>query len=222
MKHGHTKGRVETVEYTAWKSMNARCSIPSASHYAEYGGRGIKVCAEWRHDFTAFYAHVGPKPTPQHSLDRIDADGDYEPGNVRWATRDEQHRNQRSNRMLTIDGETMCVSDWARRSPVSFVAITRRLDAGWEPHPAVFAPSQNHGARELRRRPADYLPWQCLLCGETINGCKAPNLRVCLTCRPTKRDRRAMIREGLFPVDMAKLQVARAEARAERRRRKSR
>ena len=85
-------------EYVAWTSMKRRCMDPNATGFKNYGGRGIKVCDEWLNDFTAFYDHVGPRPTSKHSLDRIDNDGDYEPGNVRWATSQAQAKNRRNAR----------------------------------------------------------------------------------------------------------------------------
>ncbi len=83
------------VEYRAWYQMIYRCTNPKFPQWKDYGGRGISVCAEWRNSFTAFFEHVGPRPSPQHSFDRIDNDGNYEPGNVRWATRSQQNSNQR-------------------------------------------------------------------------------------------------------------------------------
>jgi hypothetical protein len=96
--HGHAKGRQLTPEYRAWLSMRVRCYRPTYEHYADYGGRGITVCDQWVDSFVTFYAHIGPKPSPEMSLDRIDNDGNYEPGNVRWATKAQQRRNQRCSR----------------------------------------------------------------------------------------------------------------------------
>lgn len=84
-----------TVEYIAWNAMVQRCTRASHPAFKNYGGRGIAVCAEWRHDFAAFLAHVGSRPSAGHSLDRIDNDRGYEPGNVRWATYDVQMINRR-------------------------------------------------------------------------------------------------------------------------------
>jgi hypothetical protein len=88
-------GLSESVEYRLWKAMIQRCHNPRNSEYRNYGARGIRVCQRWRHDFTAFLADVGFKPARQLTLDRVDNDGDYQPGNVRWATRSEQMQNTR-------------------------------------------------------------------------------------------------------------------------------
>jgi hypothetical protein len=97
-KHGDTSregGRKLPPEYIAWTSMKNRCTNPKCQRYDRYGGRGIKVCPEWMAGYEAFLAHVGRRPGPEYSLDRFpDCDGDYEPGNVRWATREQQRANQ--------------------------------------------------------------------------------------------------------------------------------
>lgn len=92
--HGNCTDDKSSGEYNSWKAMQRRCNDASTRSFHRYGGRGISVCAEWVGDFPAFLAHVGPKPTPKHSLDRYpNPDGNYEPGNVRWATRSEQRAN---------------------------------------------------------------------------------------------------------------------------------
>lgn len=96
--HGHTRGHRRTREYEAWIAMLRRCYDTQTQNYPRYGGRGITVCQAWRESFTAFLDDVGLKPDPKMSLDRIDNDGPYEPGNVRWATVSEQNRNQRPRR----------------------------------------------------------------------------------------------------------------------------
>lgn len=93
--------------YIVWVNMRQRCGNPNSPRYANYGGRGIKVCEEWQNSYNAFKKYIGEKP-PNYSLDRIDNDGDYEPGNVRWATMKEQRSNQRwpRKRSNTISGTT--------------------------------------------------------------------------------------------------------------------
>ncbi len=92
--HGHANvGKVST-EYKIWAGMKGRCQNPKSPNYDLYGGRGIKVCEEWSNSFENFLADMGKRPSPQYSLDRIDTNGNYEPGNCRWATRTMQNRNQ--------------------------------------------------------------------------------------------------------------------------------
>jgi len=131
------------LEYHTWIAMNQRCHNPNSKDYKNYGARGIVVCDLWRNSFEAFYMSMGPRPEPHYTIERIDTNGNYEPGNVKWATRAEQTRNQRSNVNLTINNETKTVAEWAlhKDCSVSQFVIYKRLKRGWDPERAVFEPN---------------------------------------------------------------------------------
>ncbi len=97
-KHGLATRKNPHPLFSTWCGMVQRCTDPHHENYPDYGGRGISVCDRWRNDFAAFVADVGPKPTPRHTLDRVRNGGNYEPGNVRWATPVEQANNRRPRR----------------------------------------------------------------------------------------------------------------------------
>ena len=128
-RHGHASGGRLTPEYKAWQSMRDRCRQDSHDR-AFYADRGVIVDPQWM-DFMTFLSAVGPRPSPAHSLDRYpNRDGNYEPGNVRWATRTQQANNLRSNRVLTVGGETSTVAEWARRTGLKKSTIGMRLARG--------------------------------------------------------------------------------------------
>lgn len=97
-------GGANSSEYRIWIAIKSRCLNKNNTAYHHYGGRGIKICSEWQNNFDTFIRHVGKRPTSKHSLDRKDNDGDYEPGNVKWATQYEQSRNKRNNITVNING----------------------------------------------------------------------------------------------------------------------
>jgi hypothetical protein len=155
LKHGHCciteNGRQRSApEYHAWQSMLQRCYLQSMPFYLDYGGRGITVCDQWRHDFSKFLADVGYRPSPKHTLDRIDNNGNYEPGNVRWATRKEQARNRRNNRLISIDGQTRCLAEWCEIFNTSVDRVLKRLLSGMPPEVALTLPFISHRLRRLR------------------------------------------------------------------------
>lgn len=133
-------------EHEIWRGMRKRCEQINSTRYAYYGARGIKVCDEWRRDFLAFLAHVGPRPSPKHSIDRIDGSKGYEPGNVRWCVQSEQLRNYSRNVWVVYLGERMCLIDAARKAGISHSLVNGRRERGW-PEARWFEP-----ARPMRRK----------------------------------------------------------------------
>ena len=140
----NTHGMSRTPEYKAWKNMKDRCFNPNHKNYSHYGGRGIAVCDRWL-NLDNFLTDMGIKPTPKHSLDRIDNDGDYCLENCRWATRAEQQNNLRSNKpLITIDGKTLTIAQWAKKMGFSANVIHNRLKAGWSEYKAVMTPVKQY------------------------------------------------------------------------------
>lgn len=134
-------GGVGSAEYNTWLGLRARCKNVAAPQYEHYGGRGIKVCKRWDDSFKAFLADMGPRPSAKHSIDRIDNDGDYEPGNCRWATVSEQRNNMSSNAPITLGERTMNVTDWARELRLNRTTIMARLKRGWTAEQALTTPA---------------------------------------------------------------------------------
>lgn len=119
--------------------MMTRYTNPKVKEYPDYGGRGIKVCERW-HSFENFLTDMGERP-PGMSIDRHpNNDGNYEPGNCRWATRTQQARNKRNSRLLTVNGVTRCVAEWAEIMGVRDSVIRDRLRGGWSEEDAVLKP----------------------------------------------------------------------------------
>ena len=147
-----THGKSRTPLHRVWLSIVRRCTTPSNNGYPNYGGRGILICDQWRHDIQAFYDHVTQLPDygkKGYSIDRIDNDGNYEPGNVRWATRTEQNRNTRRNVLIAFNGKTQCLQDWANELELSPDTITSRIKAGWDIERALRTPARKYGDPEI-------------------------------------------------------------------------
>lgn len=131
----HGEAKPSTPEWRAWRAMVSRCSCPTNREYRNYGGRGITFCAKWS-AYEAFLTDVGRRPGPSYSIDRKDNDGNYEPGNVRWATKKEQANNRRRTRRILVFGEYMSMTDVVDRFGVSRNALWKRLRLGWTPEEA--------------------------------------------------------------------------------------
>lgn len=130
--HGMSKTRIHRI----WRGILRRCG---PSGLPEYAGRGIKVCARW-HSFAEFYSDMGDAPFPGAEVDRIDNDGDYEPGNCRWADRFTQMKNTRKNSFLTLDGQTRHLAQWAREKGMHPGTLLNRLQSGWPVRQAIEQP----------------------------------------------------------------------------------
>ena len=128
-------------ERIIYDGMIRRCYATAATNYRYYGGRGIAVCERWKGHFQTFLADMGPRPSPLHTLDRIDNDGPYSPENCRWATRQEQARNRRTSRRLEYGGKSLTLTEWSKVVGISREVIEKRLDKlGWSVADALTQP----------------------------------------------------------------------------------
>jgi hypothetical protein len=140
-KHGHSPASGRSSTYKSWASMIQRCLNKNDSAFYLYGGRGVCVCRRWR-KFSNFLADMGTRPEGK-TLDRFpDKNGDYKPGNCRWATPTEQQHNKRDNRLVTFDGLTLPVKAWAKRLRIPESTLRHRLKRGWAPNLALTLTSQ--------------------------------------------------------------------------------
>jgi hypothetical protein len=132
-------GRQSHPLFQTWRSMVRRCHDPKFRHYKNYGARGIRVCDVWRRSFWQFVTDVGQRPAGR-SLDREDNNGPYSPGNVKWATREEQGRNTRFNRLLTVNGVTKTLQEWSNETGRPKSTLFNRIRRGWTGEEAVLTP----------------------------------------------------------------------------------
>lgn len=165
--HGASRGKTRTgkmsPEYTTWAAMRQRCTTPTCKKFPRYGGRGIRICDRWQ-DFAAFLADMGPKPSPKHTIDRMNNEGSYTcgkhdacddcrtknaPANCRWATMREQQRNRSSNTMLELDGVRRCLAEWVEITGIRLTTIQLRKRAGWSDHDTLTVVT-SHGNKRLR------------------------------------------------------------------------
>lgn len=150
-KHGEVNGGTETPEYRAWSHIKDRCYNPNAKEYHNYGGRGIVMCDKWLKDFPSFLADVGRRPSSKHSLDRYpNNDGNYEPGNVRWATPLEQSRNRRTHR-INVKGTVVCLKEAAELCGIKYGTVIWRIRNGSAPRAALGLPDENTSEHDVSK-----------------------------------------------------------------------
>lgn len=157
-----THGLTSTPEHRAWAAMKKRCSNPK-HQYAHWHGRGIRVCERWANSFENFLMDLGSRPSPKHSIDRINVNGNYEPSNVRWATRSQQARNTTKTQYLNIAGRRICIADAADAAGLKQETLRKRVVSyGFTAEEAVSTPvlrnqfDKNHPSKKqkvIRRTP---------------------------------------------------------------------
>lgn len=135
-----------TPEYLAWRGIKIRCLNPGSKSYPAYGGRGITICDEWRSSFASFYKSVGPRPSKHHSIDRIDNNGNYEPGNCKWSTPKEQSANRRNTPKVNIRGVVRSATEWDRIAGLNPGVVRNRIKFGWRSED-LLNPSRNKAKR---------------------------------------------------------------------------
>lgn len=149
LRHGNTCGRSSTITYASWQSMIKRCYNKKGKCYKNYGGRGITVCDRWTEEktgFVNFLLDMGECPKGL-TLDRIENNGNYEPGNCRWATYIEQANNTRNNRFLEYNGKKLTIAQWSRETGINRYALRDRLKRGWSIEDSLTRPIRSSAAQ---------------------------------------------------------------------------
>lgn len=174
--NGH--GMSRTNIYKSWVSMVQRCTNPNTQSWANYGQRGIRVCERWL-DFKNFYEDMGDPPFPLASIERENNNGNYEPGNVKWASKAEQNRNQRSNILVTMNGKTQVLKDWCDELGMPYTTVKARIKRlGMMPEEALTTP-----VRPMQRRENKAYRQAVYVTLDTGDGQGPRNLRLAEWCR---------------------------------------
>lgn len=142
-----THGMSHSTEFVSWDRMKARCYNANCPGYEKYGARGILMCDRWRNSFQNFFDDMGFKPTPEHTVDRIDNSKGYSPENCRWATKREQTHNSSQVKYLTFGGKTMVIMDWARELKMDRTTLGKRLSSGWSVEEALTTPVRGRNSK---------------------------------------------------------------------------
>lgn len=136
-----THNKSHTSEYSIWAGIVKRCTNPKCRSFKNYGGRGITIQPEWRISFQTFYDYIGPRPSAEHSIERIDNNFGYVLGNIKWATKTEQNNNRRSNHDITFNGRTMNLKQWAKELGIKRSTLNSRIVLmGWPIEKAFTTP----------------------------------------------------------------------------------
>lgn len=145
-KHGDASQKSRATEYRAWSLIKDRCLNPKAPAFKDYGGRGITVCDEWL-SYPSFLLSVGRRPSAGMTLDRVDNNLGYIPGNVKWSTKKEQARNRRSSRVLTLEGKSATMAEWVEALSINQGTLSSRINRyGWTVERALSTPVRGkHG-----------------------------------------------------------------------------
>ncbi len=144
-------GKTDTKVHRTWISMKHRC-LPTRSHHQDYFDRGIRVCDRWHNSFEAFLQDMGEPPTPWHEIDRINNDGNYEPGNCRWVLRPDNQSNRRCSKWVVINGERKTAKEAAEIIGVHYQTLIYRLRTKWKPDALVSTAHTFHALRDDNRR----------------------------------------------------------------------
>ena len=145
-------GLRNTPEYAIWSNMKQRCLNENHANWADYGGRGIKVCDRWLDSVEAFYKDMGPRPSADLTVERYDVDGDYCPENCGWETVQVQQNNRRSSHLITWNGEVKSMKDWCRALDIPYARTKQRIAKGWEVGEAFTTPTVPRCDRSTYRR----------------------------------------------------------------------
>ena len=147
--HGESHDHI-TPEYRSWQAMLLRCNNPASKDFHRYGAIGVSVCQRWQNSYEAFLQDMGRRPSLRYSIDRFpNNNGNYEPGNCRWADSIQQSRNRRNTIILTLDGVAKTIPEWAEDLGISYEIIIGRIRRGWTVEEALRTP---HKQRVPRRR----------------------------------------------------------------------
>lgn len=142
--HGHKRATGMSLTYQSWRGAKERCLSPKHIQYRSYGGRGIQICSRWLgpDGFSNFLEDMGERPSKDHSIDRIDSNGNYEPSNCRWLTRKEQSRNKTNNKIWIYEGAKYCESELCEQFNINLRTFRHRIQLGWSLSDALLKPVQ--------------------------------------------------------------------------------